>query len=242
MAVLSKAIHGLWEASLSMSQAETVPLFFGTLQVDKAFYFWEQGGQELPVMGTSQLPVPMHMTETLAQEGTLFLLGFSVLGTFQLLSGSADILWFDNYTSRSLQDPHVLPFTICHTPTLAQVREDPVPTQILTDSLSTLSYPSVSPPAQCREAAVTAAAVHYVWCCCYFRRDILKMPHLNFSTADNEEMGYRNESLLGPSATGMGKELHRASENVPILFPQHGKAHIILDRSLLAQGRGQWTD
>lgn len=106
MAVLSKAIHGLWEASLSMSQAETVPLFFGTLQVDKAFYFWEQGGQELPVMGTSQLPVPMHMTETLAQEGTLFLLGFSVLGTFQLLSGSADILWFDNYTSRSLQDPH----------------------------------------------------------------------------------------------------------------------------------------
>lgn len=63
MAVLSKAIHGLWEASLSMSQAETVPLFFGTLQVDKAFYFWEQGGQELPVMGTSQLPVPMHMTD-----------------------------------------------------------------------------------------------------------------------------------------------------------------------------------
>lgn len=43
-----------------------------------------------------------------------------------------------------------------------------------------------------------------------------------------------NKSLLGSSATGMGKGIHRPSENVTILFPQHGKAHIILDRSLLA--------
>lgn len=130
-----------------MSQAETVPLFFGILQVDKGIYFWEQGGQELPVMGTSQLPVSMHMTGTLARESILFLLGFSVLGTFQLLSGSVDILWFDNYTSRSLQGPHCTAFQdLPHANTGTGQRSIQFPTQITTDSLSTLSYPSVSPP------------------------------------------------------------------------------------------------
>lgn len=99
------------------------------------------------MIGTSQLPVSMHMTGTLAQEGILFLLGFSVLGTFQLLSGSVDILWFDNYTSRSLQGPHCTAFQyLPHANTGTGQRSIQYPTQITTDSLPTLSYPSVSPP------------------------------------------------------------------------------------------------